>query len=196
VPSLKSIRKRIISVKSTQKITRAMKMVAGARLNRAQQRITELRPYAVKTQEVLAEITAASLQPASAEGGAAVPAEASAEGTGYYGEGAAGDKPAHPFLVERPENRVLLVVLTSDRGLCGAFNTNINKRAEREWKQRTAAGQEVQLLLIGRKGRDYFTRRAAPIYKVMPGIWESLSLATAHREPHHSRADAAQGGGR
>jgi F-type H+-transporting ATPase subunit gamma len=179
VPSLKSIRKRIISVKSTQKITRAMKMVAGARLNRAQQRITELRPYAVKTQEVLGEITAASLQPASADGAAAAPAEASAEDSGYYGGGTAADKPAHPFLVERPENRVLLVVLTSDRGLCGAFNTNINKRAEREWKQRTAAGQEVQLLLIGRKGRDYFTRRGAPIYKYMPGIWDSLSLATA-----------------
>jgi F-type H+-transporting ATPase subunit gamma len=179
VPSLKSIRKRIITVKSTQKITRAMKMVAGARLTRAQQRITELRPYAVKTQEVLAEITAASLQPASADESAVAPADASAEGTGYYGEGAAGDKPAHPFLVERPENRVLLVVLTSDRGLCGAFNTNINKRAEREWRQRTAAGQDVQILLIGRKGRDYFTRRNAPIYKVMPGIWDSLSLATA-----------------
>jgi F-type H+-transporting ATPase subunit gamma len=181
VPSLKSIRKRILSVKSTQKITRAMKMVAGARLNRAQQRITELRPYAVKTQEVLSEITAASLQPASAEGAVAPGPEAAegAEGTGFYGGDILGDKPAHPFLVERPENRVLLVVLTSDRGLCGAFNTNINKRGEREWRTRTENGQEVQLLLIGRKGRDYFTRRNAPIYKYMPGIWDSLSLATA-----------------
>ncbi|HNH50739.1 MAG TPA: F0F1 ATP synthase subunit gamma, partial [Myxococcota bacterium] len=65
---------------------------------------------------------------------------------------------AHPLLVQRPEKRVLLVVVTSDRGLCGAFNTNINKRAEREWKERTAAGQEVQIAVIGRKGRDYLTR--------------------------------------
>jgi F-type H+-transporting ATPase subunit gamma len=69
VPSLKAIRKRIVSVKSTQKITRAMKMVAGARLNRAQQRITELRPYALKTHEVLAEVTTALGQAAEDDGG-------------------------------------------------------------------------------------------------------------------------------
>jgi F-type H+-transporting ATPase subunit gamma len=178
VPSLKSIRKRIASVKSTQKITRAMKMVAGARLNRAQVRITELRPYAVKTQEVLAEITAESLKPAIPDGAGSSEAATESDG-GYYGGGVVDEKPAHPFLVERPESRVLLVVLTSDRGLCGAFNTNINKSAEREWKKRVALGQEVQLLLIGRKGRDYFTRRNAPIYKYMPGIWENLSLQTA-----------------
>jgi F-type H+-transporting ATPase subunit gamma len=81
--------------------------------------------------------------------------------------------------VERPEKRVLLVVLTSDRGLCGAFNTNINKRGEREWKGRGESGQEVQLLLVGRKGRDYFTRRNAPIFEYVPGIWDKLSLETA-----------------
>lgn len=172
MPSLKSIRKRITSVKSTQKITRAMKMVAGAKLNRAQQRITELRPYAVKVQEVLWEIT---------RNVAAAPA---AEGIGAEGDAAVaapvgGDKPAHPLLVSREERRVLLLVLTSDRGLCGAFNTNINKRAEREWKSRTEAGQQVQLAIIGRKGRDYFTRRDAPILEYLPGVWDKLSLETA-----------------
>lgn len=167
MPSLKAIRKRISSVKSTQKITRAMKMVAGARLNRAQQRITELRPYAVKTQEVLWEITREAQQPGVEGGGR--PEEASAE------------KPAHPLLVKRAEKRVLMLVLTSDRGLCGAFNTNINKRAEREWRDRVAEGQEVQLVLVGRKGRDYFTRRNAPIREYLPGVWDKLDLEAARR---------------
>jgi F-type H+-transporting ATPase subunit gamma len=168
VPSLKAIRKRISTVRSTQKITRAMKMVAGARLNRAQQRITELRPYAIKTQEALRAITTSMR--ASTDGAQAPEAT----------EGAL-DQSLHPLLVERPEKRVLLVVLTSDRGLCGAFNTNINKRAEREWKTRVEQGQEVRMVVIGRKGRDYFTRRNAPNLEFLPGIWENLKLETAER---------------
>jgi F-type H+-transporting ATPase subunit gamma len=164
VPSLKAIRKRINSVKSTQKITRAMKMVAGARLNRAQLRITELRPYAVKVQHVLADITA------KPKGDAALEIPAGME---------SGEKPAHPLLAEREEKRVLIVVLSSDRGLCGAFNTNISKRAEREWRTRTEQGQSVKMMLIGRKGRDYFTRRNAPIEKYIPGVWEELNYAKA-----------------
>ncbi|WP_437590081.1 ATP synthase F1 subunit gamma [Sorangium sp. So ce1000] len=173
MPSLKSIRKRISSVKSTQKITRAMKMVAGAKLNKAQQRITELRPYAVKVQEVLSAITRDAASAAEA---------LAAEGVGAEGEAGAlagGEKALHPLLVARPERRVLLLVLTSDRGLCGAFNTNINKRAEREWKSRTEAGQEVQLAIIGRKGRDYFNRRGAPILEYLAGVWDSLNLERA-----------------
>lgn len=158
--SLKDIRKRINSVKSTQKITRAMKMVAGARLNRAQTRITELRPYALKAHEVLAEVTAV----ATAKEG-----EERAE---------AGDELAHPLLAVRPEKRVELVVLTSDRGLCGAFNANINKRAEREWRTRTEEGQEVTIKVIGRKGRDYLQRRGAPI-EFLPGVWDNLNYGTA-----------------
>jgi F-type H+-transporting ATPase subunit gamma len=178
VPSLKTIRKRIVTVKSTQKITRAMKMVAGARLNRAQQRILELRPYAVKLQEVLDEITRRELQAAVAE---APPAEAPAKAEpGVEAPMViAAEKPAHPLLVERPERRVLLVVLTSDRGLCGAFNTNINKRGEREWRQRVADGQEVKLVVVGRKGRDYFTRREAPMLAYLAGVWDKLGLDTA-----------------
>ncbi|WP_438007234.1 ATP synthase F1 subunit gamma [Sorangium sp. So ce321] len=174
MPSLKAIRKRISSVKSTQKITRAMKMVAGAKLNKAQQRITELRPYAVKVQEVLWEITRDAVAAPSADAPAAEGIEA--EG---YAAALTGDRPAHPLLVTRPERRVLLLVLTSDRGLCGAFNTNINKRAEREWKSRTEAGQEVQIAVIGRKGRDYLNRRNAPILEYLPGVWDKLSLETA-----------------
>jgi F-type H+-transporting ATPase subunit gamma len=166
VASLKAIRTRISSVKSTQKITRAMKMVAGARLNRAQQRITEMRPYALKTQEMLSEITS-RVQAKAQQGGA---------------EGAADAVDAsellHPLLALRPEKRVLLVVLTSDRGLCGAFNSNINRQAEREYKQRTADGEEVQVAVIGRKGRDYLQRRGVGV-DYMPGIWDKLGYATS-----------------
>ena len=165
MPSLKAIRKRIISVKSTQKITRAMKMVAGARLNRAQQRITDLRPYAVKTHDVLAEDTWSAHKAEPQEGG--------------EGRATTGGEPAHPLLVEREEKRVLVLVLTSDRGLCGAFNTNINKAAEREWHRRVDEGQELQLAIIGRKGRDYFTRRNAPIMKYLQGVWDSVNIETA-----------------
>jgi F-type H+-transporting ATPase subunit gamma len=186
VPSLKLIRKRIFSVKSTQKITRAMKMVAGARLNRAQQRITELRPYAIKVQTVLAEISRPAPGAAALELAAPPPPppidtahQEGAAGADVALVDALGDKPAHPLLIQRAERRVMLVVLTSDRGLCGAFNTNINKRGEREWKSRRESGQEVEMVVIGRKGRDYFTRRSAPIREYLPGVWDKLSLDTA-----------------
>jgi F-type H+-transporting ATPase subunit gamma len=140
MPSLKTIRKRISSVKSTQKITRAMKMVAGARLNRAQQRISSMRPYAVKTSEMLHSVARSVVEDAS------------------------GDEPTpddiHPLLVRRPEKNVLVLVVTSDRGLCGAFNTNIGKAAEVLWKESEAEGKSVQFATIGRKGRDYLARRA------------------------------------
>jgi F-type H+-transporting ATPase subunit gamma len=165
--SLKDIRKRIVSVKSTQKITRAMKMVAGARLNRAQQRITELRPYAVKTQQVLSEVTASWRSEM---------AQALADADDHVALHS--ELLHHPLLTVRPEKHVELVVLTSDRGLCGSFNSAITKAAEQEWRNREAAGQEVTMLVIGRKGRDYFARRDAPMTFV-PGVWDDLSAETA-----------------
>src|SRR4029079_6642814 len=136
MPSLKAIRKRISSVKSTQKITRAMKMVAGARLNRAQQRITAMRPYAVKTQEVLANV--------------ATTLRLEAQNEAERREGAVhAEDLLHPLLAVRPEKKVLFVVLTSDRGLCGAFNTNILKAVWREWQARKASGIEVEFATVG-----------------------------------------------
>ena len=179
MPSLKAIRKRISSVQSTQKITRAMKMVAGARLNRAQTRITELRPYAVKTQAVLASIAPATKPNGDEESALAVIGDAATEVAESAGLAGWEDQPAHPLLVQRPEKRVLLLVLTSDRGLCGAFNTNINKRAEREWRTRTAEGQDVQMIVVGRKGRDYMARRSAPVLEYVAGVWDKLGLETA-----------------
>jgi F-type H+-transporting ATPase subunit gamma len=154
--NLKAIRKRISSVKSTQKITRAQKMVAGARLTRAQQRIQALRPYAVKTAQVLAEVA----------------------GGGGEEEGAISDS-GHPLLARRAEKTVLLLVITSDRGLCGAFNTNILRAASKIWHEREAAGQTVKIVTIGRKGRDFFRRRNAPVLEVLTGVWEKLDIEQA-----------------
>jgi F-type H+-transporting ATPase subunit gamma len=170
MPSLKDIRKRITSVKSTQKITRAMKMVAGARLNKAQQRITELRPYAVKTQVILGEVIA--------EGRRAIEETAEHEHTGLDEAAEALEIHARKLLEMREEKSVLLVVLTSDRGLCGGFNASICKLAEQQWKQRTADKQDVKLLVIGRKGRDYFKRRGAPL-EFVPEVWDTLDMDTA-----------------
>ena len=135
MPSLKVIRKRISTTKSTQKITRAMKMVAGARLARAQSRILALRPYALKTQQILTALAAANVDEAG-------------------GEESVEKHPDHPYLADRPEQNVALVVLTGDRGLCGAFNTNINKAAERTWREHVQHGRTVQIFTVGRKGRD------------------------------------------
>lgn len=163
MPSLKGIRKRIASVKSTQKITRAMKMVAGARLARAQSRITALRPYAVKTQQMLAQVAARPRVEASGDDASALEAAT----------------PDHPYLAERPEQNVLVLVLTSDRGLCGGFNANVNKAAERLWRERTAAGQSVSIYTVGRKGREYLKRRGAPVVHDFAGIWEKLDIDSA-----------------
>ena len=151
--NLKSIRKRISSVKGTQKITRAMKMVAAARLNRAQQRILAIRPYAVKTAQVLAEVAA-------------------------VGDEGSSDL-SHPLLARRPEKNTLFIVVTSDRGQCGAFNTNLLRNAERLWREREALGQGVKFAVIGRKGREYLRRRNAPIDHVFSDVWDKLDLETA-----------------
>lgn len=155
--NLKDIRRRIASVKSTQKITRAMKMVAGARLNRAQQRISAIRPYAVATGKVLAEVTNRS---ASDDDSSAADVD-------------------HPLLARRPEKSLLFVVITSDRGLCGAFNSSILRHAERLWHENAARGVKVQFAVIGRKGREYLSRRGAPILQVFEKVWDDLSLEQA-----------------
>lgn len=159
----KEIRKRIGSVKSTQKITRAMKMVAGARLNRAQHRIQALRPYAQQTAAVLRSVVGS------------VPVES---GGGLESEVQPVD---HPLLAQRPERSLLLLVITSDRGLCGAFNTNILRRAERMWRQSEAEGKTVKIAVIGRKARDFFRRRNAPLTEVFDGVWDNLGMDQARR---------------
>jgi F-type H+-transporting ATPase subunit gamma len=161
MPSLKTIRKRITSVKATQKITRAMKMVAGARLNRAQQRITALRPYALKTREVLDGVSATMANKQIAA------------------EYLAGDEGVHPLLQRRPERTVLLVVLSGDRGLCGAFNTNVSKAAFATYREKKEAGADVLLATIGKKGRDYLLRRKADVARDFVKLYDGLDLSKA-----------------
>lgn len=152
----KEIRNRIVTVKNTQKITRAMKMVAGARLNKAQTRIVEMRPYAQQTASVLRSTVGA---------------------TG--GEGAQGDEAEHPLLVVREQKRVALLVLTSDRGLCGAFNSSLLRQAMKRWKALEAEGKEVSIYVVGRKGREFFARRGAPVAKYFTDVWEQLGIEQA-----------------
>jgi F-type H+-transporting ATPase subunit gamma len=154
MPSLKAIRKRISSTKSTQKITRAMKMVAGAKLTRAQQRIVAMRPYAVKTGEVLQSVARTMAMSPDNE-------------------------PMHSLLARRPEKKALVLVLSADRGLCGAFNTNINKTAERVRDEKREAGVEVAFATLGRKGREYLNRRGASVVHDFTRIYEGLDLEKA-----------------
>jgi F-type H+-transporting ATPase subunit gamma len=156
MPSLKLIRKRIVSTTATQKITRAMKMVAGARLIRAQQRIVSMRPYAVKTGDVLQSVARTMTAAAESQ-----------------------DEPIHPLLAMRPETNALYVVFTSDRGLCGALNTNINKATERAWREKEAAGTSVAFITLGRKGREYLARRGGKVSQDFPRIYDGLDLEKA-----------------
>jgi F-type H+-transporting ATPase subunit gamma len=135
MPSLIDIRRRIRSVKNTQQITKAMKMVSAAKLRRAQDRVIAARPYAGMLRQVLANVAAAVANDERAE--------------------------EHALLARRPENRILLVLITGDKGLAGAFNTNLIKGAQRFMTERPQGS--VTLELIGRKGRDFFRKRAANI---------------------------------
>ncbi|HEX7665433.1 MAG TPA: ATP synthase F1 subunit gamma [Polyangiaceae bacterium] len=155
--SLKAIRKRITSVKSTLKITKAMKMVAGARLARAQQRIVSLRPYAVKTQEILQSV-ADSLRQEGEEG---------SESSGNA---------LHPLLVERPEKNVLFLVMTGDRGLCGGFNTNVSKATYAAWQEKVSAGADVKFATVGRKGREYIARRGGDVVQDFVRLYDGLDM--------------------
>lgn len=139
--SLRDIRKRIRSVQNSQKITKAMKLVAASKLRRAQDAIVAARPYAQQIGHLLARV--------------ATRAMADAEFA---------DQPAHPLLGQRAGGRVLLIVITSDRGSCGAFNSNIIRRAERFLQENAERFSTIELATIGRKGRDYFKKR--PQYKV------------------------------
>jgi F-type H+-transporting ATPase subunit gamma len=135
MPSLIDIRRRIRSVRNTQQITKAMKMVSAAKLRRAQDRVIASRPYAAALRGLLADVAAA----------------------------AAADErvAAQPLLARRPEQHIQLVLVTSDKGLAGAFNSNLIKAAQRFAEEHKPA--TTDFLLIGRKGRDFFRKRGVPI---------------------------------
>ncbi len=138
--TLKDINRRITAVKSTKQITKAMKMVAAAKLKRAQNRMIEMRPYADKMSAVLSSLA----------------------GSG---------EELHPLLVQRPRQTVEILVMTSDRGLCSAFNTNIMKATEKIIAEKKAENINVSLSVVGKKARDYFKRRNVE----MRNAWIDLS---------------------
>jgi F-type H+-transporting ATPase subunit gamma len=133
--NLRALRRRINSIQNTQQITRAMKMVASARLRRAQERIIEARPYADKIRETLQSLSLRT------------------------------DPEVHPLLARRDMKRVELVVITTNRGLCGSFNQNIFRRTERFVRETRDLYDTTNLTIVGRKGKDYFGRRDVTILR-------------------------------
>ena len=153
MPSLRDIRKRIRSVKSTQQITKAMKMVAAAKLRRAQEAILKARPYAILLQKAIAEVAA----------------RAAAEG-----------EVANPLLVGRESpKRAELVLVTSDRGLAGAFNSNILRRGQRFLTENQDKYEQAFVTTIGRKARDFCRVRKIVVRKDYAGVHQQLSFAKA-----------------
>jgi F-type H+-transporting ATPase subunit gamma len=142
MPSLIDIRRRIKSVRNTQQITKAMKMVSAAKLRRAQDRVIAARPYASLLGKVLANL--------------AVAVEADEQAA------------SNPLLARRPEQRILLLLVTSDKGLAGAFNSNLIKAAQKFIDEHRNA--ELEMEAIGRKGRDFFRKRGVKIRADHVGI--------------------------
>ncbi|HEX2709589.1 MAG TPA: ATP synthase F1 subunit gamma [Candidatus Deferrimicrobium sp.] len=143
--NLRAIRKRISSVKSTQQITRAMKMVSAAKLRRAQDGINAARPYARRMREVVQAVAARA------------------------------GEDAHPLLASREGKRLALLVVTSDRGLAGSFNAGLTRAVHRFLNEHRGEYEETTLFVVGRKGRDFFRRREIPIRKEYLGVLGSLS---------------------
>ena len=150
MPSLIDLRRRIRAVKSTQQITKAMKMIAASRLKRAQERVVAARPYAQRMQAVLNSLAARV------------------------------DPDAHPLLrAGGAGGRPLLIVVTADRGLCGSFNSNVMKAAGQFILNETRGGGGIALGLIGRKGRDFFRRRGFEVRSEQVGIFQRLAFSHA-----------------
>jgi F-type H+-transporting ATPase subunit gamma len=149
MPSLQSVRRKIDSVKKTQKITKAMKMVAAAKLKRAQQRILAFRPYGLRMRQAIANLSGRA------------------------------NRTAHPLLQKRLLRTIQVTVVTSDRGLCGAFNANIFRKAFQVIEECEARGAKVIVGVVGKKGGDFFRRRHWPIRDPFINIFERLSYEHA-----------------
>jgi F-type H+-transporting ATPase subunit gamma len=152
MPSLRDIRNRIGSVKSTRQITKAMKMVAAAKLRRAQDAVLKTRPYALLLDQALARLAARA---------------------------AAEEVAAHPLLAPRGARTAEVVVVTSDRGLAGGFNSNIARRTQRFLTESADRFESIQLATIGKKGRDFFRARRIAVRKDFTGIHADLRYEKA-----------------
>lgn len=146
--SLKSIKKRIVSVKNTRQITKAMKMVSAAKLRRAQENVVAARPYAKKLGEVLERLSKSQ------------------------------DADCNPLMEKRLGGKALLIIVSSDRGLCGGFNANICKAAERFAKERSSEFTDLSMITIGRKGYE-FLKNHNNIYKNYANVLGTLNYQTA-----------------
>jgi F-type H+-transporting ATPase subunit gamma len=149
--NLRAIRKRVGSVKSTQQITKAMKMVSAAKLKRAQDAIVAARPYARKMREVVQAVARRAGQD------------------------------AHPLLSSRETKKLGLLVITSDRGLCGGFNSNLLRAVNRFLRENPGRYEEVALFVVGRKARDFFRRRQVEVRKEYVNVLGSLSYVHAEQ---------------
>ena len=147
--TLRNIKRRINSIKSTQQVTRAMRMVAAAKLQKAQERIERARPYALKLRQVLGQIAATV------------------------------DRNVHPLLAVHPVQKIGLVVVTSDRGLCGGFNSNIVRKSLAVIDE--YRGMEYGVMAVGRKGRDQMRRHDKTIYSEYIHIFRELNFSNAQQ---------------
>jgi len=148
MPSLQSVKRKIDSVKKTQKITKAMKMVAAAKLKRTQNRILAARPYALKMREAIRNLSRRV------------------------------NRETHPLLRKREgaHRHVIVTVVTSDRGLCGGFNANILRTAVTALKELESRGVKAEVAVVGRKGRDFFRRRDWKVRREVVDIFDKLSF--------------------
>jgi len=161
--SLKDIRKRITSVKNTQKITRAMKLVAAAKLRKAQEAIVAARPYAEALEQVVYDLA-----------------------------GRAGSD-AHPLMEQRDGKSAEIMLLTSDRGLAGSFNAQIIRKIEAFVEEDLSDYTDVTLRIVGRKGNDYFKRRNANIRGYTPAPTNESALTGARELANHAVVDFTDG---
>jgi F-type H+-transporting ATPase subunit gamma len=148
--TLRDIKRRINAVQSTSKITKAMKMIAAVKFRKAQQRMFELRPYAERMQMAISRLVASTLE-----------------------------TEIHPLLAVRERKNVEVLVMTSDRGLCGAFNTNVIKAAAKHIASLKAEGLDVSISSVGKKAKDYLKRRNVEVRNSWTGISGKVSYANA-----------------
>ena len=147
MPNTRDIRRRIKSIQSTRQLTKAMKMVSAAKLRRSQERMMAARPYARLMQQVLRSLASRA------------------------------NPDTHPLLAERPPERIEVVVMTADKGLCGSFNTNIIKRAQAFLLEQ--GGRTKALHTVGKKGRDFFRRRNIPIAREYVDVFRNVEASQA-----------------
>ena len=152
MPSLKDIRKRIGTVKNTQKITSAMKMVAAAKLRRAQEAAEAARPYALKMNQVIGGLATRT------------------------------DPTVHPLLEDRQvQEKALLIVISSDRGLCGGYNSNIFRSSDKFIRDRSAAGLDLKVVTVGRKSRQFFRNHSAEVVQDFEEVIGKVNYAAAKK---------------